>query len=146
MTEELKEINRFTRRELSEEDVYIFSVVLCDNEIDRDYERFSDEALETLAKMFVGVTGIADHEPKSSNQSARIFSCRVEAPQGQLTSDGKAYRRLCARAYLPRSEKTQECGLCRQAAYLLDLRRGYRTLSAPKGAGIRRPFVLCHTA
>ena len=108
MTEELKEINRFTRRELSEEDVYIFSVVLCDNEIDRDYERFSDEALETLAKMFVGVTGIADHEPKSSNQSARIFSCRVEAPQGQLTSDGKAYRRLCARAYLPRSEKTQD--------------------------------------
>ena len=108
MTEELKEINRFTRRELSEEDVYIFSVVLCDNEIDRDYERFSDEALETLAKMFVGVTGIADHEPTSSNQSARIFSCRVEAPQGQLTSDGKAYRRLCARAYLPRSEKTQD--------------------------------------
>ena len=57
MTEELKEINRFTRRELSEEDVYIFSVVLCDNEIDRDYERFSDEALETLSKLFVGVTG-----------------------------------------------------------------------------------------
>ena len=32
----------------------------------------------------------------------------MEAPQGQLTSDGKAYRRLCARAYLPRSEKTQD--------------------------------------
>lgn len=108
MEEELKEINRFTRKELSEEDVYVFSVVLCDNEIDRDYERFSEEALEALSELFVGVTGIADHDPKSSNQTARIFSCRVEAPAGQLTSDGRPYQRLCARAYLPRSEKTQD--------------------------------------
>ena len=106
-TEELQQINQYTRRELSEEDVYVFSVVLCDNEIDREFERFSDEALDTLAKLFVGVTGIADHEPKSSNQSARIFACRVETPDGQTTTDGRVYRRLCARAYLPRSEKTQ---------------------------------------
>lgn len=108
MEEEMKAINRFTRKELSEEDVYVFSVVLCDNDIDRDYERFSDEALESLSKLFVGVTGIADHDPRSSNQTARIFACRVEAPAGQKTSDGRAYRRLCARAYLPRSEQTKE--------------------------------------
>lgn len=34
--EMLTKINRFTRREFAEEELYIFSVILCDNEIDRD--------------------------------------------------------------------------------------------------------------
>ncbi len=106
--EEMEAVNRFTRRTLTEDDVYIFSVVLCDNEIDRDYERFSDESLEKLSELFVGVTGIADHDPKSSNQSARIFSCCVETAEDRETSDGRPYRRLCARAYLPKSQKTEE--------------------------------------
>ena len=106
--EELKAINAFTRREFREEDVYVFPVILCDNDIDRDFERFSDEALEALSKLYVGVTGIADHQPASSNQSARIFSCRTETVAGRQTSDGKPYRRLCAKAYLPKSEKNEE--------------------------------------
>ena len=105
---ELAAINRYTRRELREEDIYAFSLILCDNDIDRDLERFSDEALDTLSELFVGVTGIADHDPKKKNQSARIFSCSVEEVQGRMTSDGLPYRRLCARAYLPRSVQNQE--------------------------------------
>ena len=105
---ELAAINRYTRRELREEDVYAFSLILCDNDIDRDLERFSDEALDTLSELFVGVTGIADHDPKTKNQSARIFSCSVEEVQGRMTSDGLPYRRLCARAYLSRSVQNQE--------------------------------------
>ena len=38
--EQLAKINRFSRRELSVEEVYVFSLLLCDNEVDRDYERF----------------------------------------------------------------------------------------------------------
>ena len=55
----LEKINRFTRRELGEDEVYTFSVILCDNDIDRDLERFSDEALVTLAEKFIGRTGIS---------------------------------------------------------------------------------------
>ena len=32
----LDKINKFTRRELTEDELYTFSVILCDNEIDRD--------------------------------------------------------------------------------------------------------------
>ncbi len=102
---ELEMINRYTRKQLSGDEVYVFSVVLCDNDIDRDYERFSDEALEKLCELYTGVTGIKDHDPKSGNQSARIFSCRTEQVEGRTALDGRAYRRLCARAYLPRSEQ-----------------------------------------
>jgi hypothetical protein len=47
--EELALIGRYTRRELAPEEVYTFPVLLCDNEIDREGERFSIPALEKLA-------------------------------------------------------------------------------------------------
>ena len=105
---ELTLINQYTRREMTEEDVYVFSIVLCDNEIDRDIERFSDEALDTLKSLFEGVTGVMDHVPSADNQSARIFSCHTEQLQDQHCSDGRIYRRLCARAYIPKSEGNEE--------------------------------------
>ena len=38
--EELAIINQFTKRALKEDEVYTFAVRLCDNEVDRDGERF----------------------------------------------------------------------------------------------------------
>lgn len=105
---ELEIINKFTRRNFSENEIYCFSVVLCDNEIDRDFERFSDNSLSKLEKLFVGVTGVLDHNPKTDNQTARIFSCKTEIVSGKLTSDGKPYKRLFARAYMPRTEKNSD--------------------------------------
>ena len=105
---ELELINKYARSKLEENDVYVFSVVLCDNEIDRDFERFSDDALETLKDLFVGVTGISDHNPKTQNQNARIFACVTEKSENKLCSDGKIYRRLCARAYIPKSDGNRE--------------------------------------
>ena len=105
---ELELINKYTRKQLGQDEVYVFSVVLCDNDIDRDYERFSDEALEGLSKLYIGVTGITDHEPRTDNQSARIFSCSTEQVNGRLTADGRPYKRLCARAYMPRGGRNEE--------------------------------------
>ena len=76
--EDIKLINKFTKRELKKDEVYVFSMILCDNEIDRDYERFTNESLEKLSNLFVGKTGILDHDAKSKNQLARIFSCKTE--------------------------------------------------------------------
>lgn len=102
--DDLMLINHYTRRELSKDEVYVFSVVLCDNDIDRDYERFTVEALFELEKLFVGKTGIFDHTPSAKNQTARIFECKVEAVDGKKTQTGDEYFRLVARAYLPKSE------------------------------------------
>ena len=44
--EDLELIGRYTRRPLGAEEVYTFSVRLCDNEIDRDFERFPAQTLE----------------------------------------------------------------------------------------------------
>ncbi len=98
----MKLINRYTRREYAEDEVYTFSVVLCDNEIDRDFEQFSPETLEKLCEMFVGKTGISDHDAKASNQIARIYDCNVEYPQNEYNSVGQQLVRLRAMAYIPK--------------------------------------------
>lgn len=53
-SEELTQINRFTRREFTADELYVFSVVLCDNEVDRDFEQFTPQALEKLGELFIG--------------------------------------------------------------------------------------------
>lgn len=106
--EELETIALFTRRSFRPEELYVFSVVLCDNEIDRDFERFSLDALQTLCGLYVGKTGIFDHSMKGSDQTARIFSCKIEELAEKRTKAGEPYARLVARAYLPRTAKNEE--------------------------------------
>ena len=108
LSEEMALINAYARRELSPEDVYVFSVALCDNDIDRDYERFTVESLFELEKLFVGKTGIIDHDPSAKNQKARIISCKVESAEGVKTAIGDDLFRLTARAYIRRTEGNAE--------------------------------------
>lgn len=99
----LEKINKFTRRPFTEDEIYAFSVILCDNDIDRDYESFSDDALVTLAKSFIGKTGIFDHNPTTSNQNARIFDTEIVTDDSRKTKTGKPYKYLKANAYMVRT-------------------------------------------
>ena len=99
--EELELINAYTRKPLKADEVYVFSVVLCDNDVDRDGERFTVESLFALEKLFVGKTGIFDHNPSAKNQTARIFACAAESIPSRKTATGDEYFRLKARAYMP---------------------------------------------
>ncbi len=105
--DELALINKYTRKTLSENDVYVFSVNLCDNEIDRDFECFSLSALTELAVLFEGKTGIFDHNAKSTLQTARIFKAWVETDKTKKTSRGENYSVLKARAYMIRTEENK---------------------------------------
>lgn len=108
MTKEiLDKINRFTRREFSEEEIYVFSVILCDNDIDRDYECFSDKALEQLKELFIGKTGIFDHNASTSNQNARIFETEIIADNERKTRNGNIYKYLKASAYMVRTDENK---------------------------------------
>lgn len=104
----LSKINRYTRREFGADEIYTFSVVLCDNEIDRDNERFSIDALKKLASLFLGKTGIFNHSMQTQNQTARIYDCSVEQDKIRRTQAGEPYCRLVAQAYLPRCEKNTD--------------------------------------
>ena len=79
---QLEAINLLAKAQLTAEQVYVFSLRLCDDQVDRDHERFDTAALPALAKLFVGKTGIVDHRWSSENQIARIFETQVVMEQG----------------------------------------------------------------
>lgn len=101
--EDMALINAMARRELGPEEVYTFAVRLCDNEVDRDLERFGDETLTELAALYLGSPGIFDHTWSARGQTARLYRTEVMEEPGQLTADGRPYRWLKGWAYMLRT-------------------------------------------
>ena len=97
---QLEAINAQAKGNLSAEQVYVFSLRLCDDQIDRDFERFDTAALPSLAKLFIGKTGIVDHRWSSENQVARIFQTQV------VKEEDVSY--IKAWAYIRRGGSTDE--------------------------------------
>ena len=97
---QMEAINAQAKGKLKAEDVYVFSVRLCDDQVDRDMERFDTAALPALAKLFIGKTGIVDHQWRSDNQVARIFQTQV------VQEDGISY--IKAWAYIRRGGHCDE--------------------------------------
>ena len=79
---QLEAINAQAKAQLHAEQVYVFSLRLCDDQVDRDHERFDTAALGTLAKLFIGKTGVVDHRWSAEKQIARIFETQVVKEEG----------------------------------------------------------------
>ena len=90
---QLGAINALAKAELKEEQVYVFSLRLCDDQVDRDFERFDTAALPGLAKLFIGKTGIVDHRWSSDSQVARIFAAETALENGVSYIKAWAYIR-----------------------------------------------------
>ncbi len=97
---QLEVINAQAKGKMTAQQLYVFSLRLCDDQIDRDMERFDTAALPALAKLFIGKTGIIDHCWSSENQVARIFQTQV------VQEDGVSY--IKAWAYIRRGTNTDE--------------------------------------
>lgn len=100
---DIDRINQFSVKKLSPEEVYCFSVAMCDNDIDRDMERFTNKTLDGLADMFVGKTVISDHMWKSGNQIGRIYETYVQKAAEQNQA-GEPLRQLVGKVYMLNSE------------------------------------------
>ena len=104
---DLTAINRLTKATLSADQVYIFPVRLCDNEVDRDFERFDSDALDTLGQLFVGKSGIFDHQWSADGQTARLYRTEVVEEPG-VTQSGEVCCYLKGWAYMLRTEKNRD--------------------------------------
>lgn len=103
--EDLALINALAKTELTAEQVYVFTLRLCDNEVDRDFERFDNEALERLGELLTGKSGIFDHQWSAQGQTARLYKTEVVREPARRTRAGDEYRWLKGWAYLLRTEK-----------------------------------------
>lgn len=153
--EEMERINAMSKKKLEPGEVYAFAVRLCDNEIDRDNERFPAATLEELAPLFVGRSGLFDHQWSTRNQAARIYRTEV-VRESWMTEAGEPYCYLKGCAYLLRTEGNRELiaaieggdqeggqrGLRGGAVGVLHLRRGVPHLPPREGGGVRRQALL----
>jgi len=90
---QLEAINAQAKAQLTAEQVYVFSLRLCDDQVDRDFERFDTAALGALAKLFIGKTGVVDHKWSADKQIARIFETQVVKEAGVSYIKAWAYIR-----------------------------------------------------
>ena len=100
---ELARINAHTLRELSAEEVFTFSLAACDNQVDRDDERFSDATLSQLAQLYPGKPVLLDHDWSAKEQSGRVYAAEVR-------EDGvrAGVKQLILRCFVPRLETTKD--------------------------------------
>ena len=120
--EELRLINKQTLRELTADEVFPFRMAACDNQVDRDFERFTDKALEELAPLFVGKSVLMDHAWSAANQTARIYAAGVE-PRDNI-------KQLVLRCYIPRSDATAATISAIETGILKECSVGCRMASA----------------
>lgn len=100
-------INKFAYKPLTPNDVYVFSVKLCDSERDRDNERFTWSALQDIKELAIGKQGIIDRGYAKSSIIARIFDTNFYTDMG-FDKDGNPKYWVEAKAYMVRNADTEE--------------------------------------
>ena len=103
--EDLDLINQHTLKELKPEDVYIFKVQVCDNDIDRVGDKMTDNFLHQVAEHIKGVTGLKDHDWSVDNQLARLYDAEV-VEDDTLTLTGEPRKYVLGKAYTLKKNKS----------------------------------------
>lgn len=93
-------LKKYLKQYEIDEGVFAFDIILCDNEVDKDNERFSIRALFQMEKLFIGKTGICGFDYKGKNVLGRIFDCKVECDYDRSTVIGEPYCYLKATAFI----------------------------------------------
>ena len=141
--EDMALINRLAKTALTPEQVYTFAVRLCDNEVDRDWERFDIPALSALSELFVGKSGIFDHNWSAEGQTARIYRTELCQEPG-LTAAGEPCRYLKGYAYMLRGDKNEdlireiEGGIKKEVSIGCSVARSVCSICGQTGCGHQR--------
>ena len=105
---ELAEINKHTLSPLTADDVFTFKAVLCDNEVDRQSERFTIKALEDLKNLFIGKTVIKDHSWSADDQVARIYATELILDEEKKHTSGEPSAQLVAYCYMVKTSSNAD--------------------------------------
>jgi len=77
--------------DIQPEHLFCYPVRLCDDQIDRDGERFSQTALQSIAGFVVGKAGIRNHSWQVEGVHSRIYKAEVEQTEAGACVVGYAY-------------------------------------------------------
>ena len=92
-------IKKFGQGDIEKDKIFVYKVLLCDNDCDRDIEQFTHNALVKLSEMFVGKVGIEDHQPTVHNNHSRIYKTELVVDDTRTNYLGDPYEYLVGYAY-----------------------------------------------
>ena len=97
--DDLALINKNTINPLNVEDVFVFKVKLCDNELDRVNDHMTDNFLNEFADKAKSLTGITNHDWDAEGQMSRLYDTEVVAEEGVTNKLGEPYKYVLGKAY-----------------------------------------------
>lgn len=97
--DEIEKVNEHTIESLSPEDVYLFEIELCDNDVDRVGDHMTDHFLEQVAENAAGLPGLKDHDWSSDNQLSRLYDATVAVDPERTTKLGEQRKYVLGKAY-----------------------------------------------
>lgn len=93
--------------EIPKEELYVYKVLLCDNMVDRDNERFTHKSLERIRDLYVGKVGIKDHSPTAENIHSRIYKTELVVDDDKQNDIGEPYEYVLGYAYTINNEENK---------------------------------------
>ena len=107
--DDLKKINKYTLSPVTAEEVFIFKVMMADNEQDdRNFMPFNLKALKDLKKLYPGKTMLKDHSRRADNQIARIFDTELVQDETKQTELGEVHTELAGKAYMVKTDSNKD--------------------------------------
>ena len=89
---DLAQINRFTLKPLTADDVAVFGMDLCNDQIDRHHSRFPHEELTRINEMIVGKPLMQLHQTSERQPSGTFFQSHIYKQSGRRAAvDGAAW-------------------------------------------------------
>lgn len=106
--EELKLIEAVWGEPVKKEDLFVLTLRVCDNDIDKDNECFSVSALYQIAEMIVGKRGIISNiSVNEKNIVAQIYSAKVCCDYEKRTAIGQDYQYVEAKGFIIINDKSK---------------------------------------
>ena len=97
--EDFEIIKEYVSSDTTIDDIFVYKLKLCDNEIDRDLEQFSTDCLYDIASLFKGKVGVYDHDWQSSKIHSRIYKAYPVTIEDKFNTQGEPYTYVEAFAY-----------------------------------------------
>lgn len=104
VSDKLKLINEHTIEPLTEEDVFTFDVILCDNEGDRVWDKMTHKFLTEFKDKSKSLIGLKDHDWTADNQMARLYDTEV-VETDEVTALGDKREYVLGHAYTLKSNE-----------------------------------------
>lgn len=89
--ERMEAVNRFALRALSPEEVAVFTLDLCNNEVDRHYSRFPEEELDRINTLTPGRPLMERHDMAGSLPRGTFFRSRLHRAGNRVSVRPEVY-------------------------------------------------------